>query len=94
MKQSIITADMEHCYICGKPKECIHHIYPGSRRKTSDEYGFVVPLCHFHHNMSNESVHKNTKLMMFFKRLCQQKFEQQNNREEFIRLIGRNYLED
>lgn len=93
MKKSIITDDMEHCYFCGMPKEAIHHIYMGNPwRKISDKNGFIVPLCNYHHNMSNNSVHFNKDMDLTLKRACQTKFEQAHSREEFVRLIGRNYL--
>ena len=96
MKKSIITKDMESCYFCGRPREAIHHVYPGTaRRKISDREGFVVPLCAEHHNMSDYSVHFNSQLGTLLKRVCQAKYETLgHSREEFIELIGRNYLGD
>ena len=46
------------------------------------------------HNQSNDGVHgKNGKnLNLFLKQECQRKFEETHSREEFMALIGRNYL--
>lgn len=95
MKKSVITQNNDECYICGRPSECIHHIYEGTgRRKISDREGFVVPLCNRCHNMSDNSVHFNKELDLMLKRECQVEYEKAHTRKEFIRLIGRNYLDD
>ncbi len=95
MKKSIITNNMACCYVCGKPRQAIHHIFMGNPlRKISDANGFTVPLCYHHHNGSAEGVHFNRQLDLRFKRLCQKIFERTHSREEFIKLIGRNYLEE
>lgn len=93
MKKSILTEDMESCYICGRPKECIHHIYEGTgRRKISDKNGFVIPLCNYHHNMSDEGIHFDHEVDLFMKKQCQIRYESLGHTtEEFIELIGRNY---
>lgn len=49
--KSIITDDFEHCYLCGRPAECVHHMLPGAKRKASDRLGLVVPLCNDCHTM-------------------------------------------
>ena len=48
------------------------------------------------HNQSNEGVHgKNGhELDLMLKRHCQMAYEKTHSREEFIKLIGRNYLEE
>ena len=95
--KSILADDNEHCYLCkikGRltPKECEHHIYFGPLRKTSERMGFKVPLCNKCHNMSDDSVHFNRKLDLMLKKQCQAVFELEHSREEFMSLIGRNYL--
>lgn len=44
--------------------------------------------------MSNEGVHFNRELDLKLKRECQEKFEETHSREEFMKIIGKNYLED
>lgn len=96
MKKSILTEDMEHCYLCGREREAIHHIYHGTAlRKISDKHGFIVPLCANCHNLSSKSVHldKDQVKDIELKENCQKKFEETHSREEFMRIIGRNYLD-
>lgn len=96
MRKSILTDDLKVSYLSGRPMECIHHIYGGTgRRKISEREGFIVPLTNDEHNMSNHGVHFNHKLDRWLKRLCQSKWESMgHSREEFIKLIGRSYLDD
>ena len=92
VKKSIITDDLEHCYICGSPYIHIHHIFYGTaNRKISDHCGCIVPLCQAHHT-GNKGVHFDRDLDLFFKRLAQVKIEKQSSREEFINLFGQSYL--
>lgn len=88
---SIITDDLKHCIICGKPAE-IHEIYFGSLRKTSIKYGLTVPLCDEHHR-GTYGVHgsKGRKLDLQLKKLGQRAFEEKYD-EDFLKVIGRNYL--
>ena len=87
-----ILQDDEVCFICGKPQTHLHHIFMGANRKNSDKYGFTVYLCPYHHNMSKEGVHFNRELDIQLKMMCQEKFEETHTREEFMKIIGKNYL--
>lgn len=49
-------------------------------------------LCHEHHNTSNNSVHFNREMDLKLKRLYQEEYEKNHTREEFIKIIGKNYL--
>lgn len=94
MAKSILQTEKE-CYITGSTYNLhIHHIYGGGRRKISDKHGFVVYLTGALHNQSNEGVHGKDghALDLKLKQDCQRKFEENHSREEFIELIGRNYL--
>lgn len=93
MRKSILTDDLSVSYLSGKPAECIHHIFGGSgRRKISEREGFIIPLTHDEHNMTDSSIHFNKELDFRIKMECQRKFEEKHSREDFIRLVGRNYL--
>lgn len=60
MLKSILTADLEHCYVSRSSHVAIHHVFPGvGRRKLCEKYGFIVPLEPSLHNMSDVSVHSN-----------------------------------
>lgn len=95
MRSSILTGDFDTCYLCGGRRECVHHIFEGYGRRiaVSERHGFIVPLCHRCHNMSNWSVHENKQLDLKLKQVAQERYERLgHSREEFIKLVGRNYL--
>lgn len=89
---SILQKEKE-CYICKSMMDLQkHHIYMGANRKVSDKHGFTAWLCGSHHNMSDYSVHFNRDLDLKLKIDCQKEYEKTQSREEFMKLIGRNYL--
>lgn len=86
---SILTDDLEHCYFCKRffrdiPKDDLHEIYGGSNRQRSMKHGFVAPLC--------RNCHQHLFVIYQLKKICQEEFEKDHTREEFIRLIGKSYL--
>lgn len=92
-RKSVFTEDLEHCYLCGKPREHLHEIIYGKNRINSIKYNFVIPLCANHHT-GKDGIHFNKDLDLYYKRLCQIYFENNiGNRIEFIKIFGRNYLE-
>lgn len=93
MSKSIMHATKE-CYISGKVFALHkHHIFYGTaNRKISEREGFWVWLAPEWHNMSDYGVHFNKQLDLKLKQECQRKYEETHSREEFMNLIGRNYL--
>lgn len=100
MGQSIISNERK-CYISGRTDWLeLHHVFGGTaNRKISDKYGFWVYLNHYWHNeppceqnMGVGGVHFNPKLRLKLEQDCQRKFEENHSREEFVNLIGRNFL--
>ena len=92
-RKSVFTEDLEHCYLCGKPRDHLHEIIYGKNRINSIKYNFVIPLCANHHT-GKDGIHFNKDLDLYYKRLCQIYFENNiGNRIEFIKIFGRNYLE-
>ena len=87
---SILTDDLKHCYLCGCPLVDMHEIYGAGNRKASMRNGFCVPLCRHHHMQ----VTCNNTMNRELKQVCQKKFEETHTREEFMQIIGKNYLED
>jgi hypothetical protein len=69
-----------------------HHIFGGSRRKSSERYGLKVKLCEKHHRSSPDGVHFNAALMDLLHQLGQKKFKEQYPNENFIQIFGKNYL--
>ncbi|WP_313528742.1 hypothetical protein [Anaerotignum sp.] len=96
-KVSILQGKEKICYLTGRDYDLRkHHIYFGVGMKDiSDKHGFWVYLIPEHHNASNEAVHcKNGhKLDLRLKRECQAAFEKDHTREEFMKIVGRNYLD-
>lgn len=91
-----ILQDKKECYITGTTYNLHkHHIYFGNPgRKISEANGFWVWLTGALHNQSNEGVHgKNGHALdLMLKQDCQRKFEETHSRDEFMRLICKNYL--
>ena len=87
---SIITEDLEHCYICTErgikniPKQDLHEVYGGSNRKISIKNGLVVPLC--------RKCHQDIDIIKYLRKFVQLEYEETHTREEFIKLIGKSYL--
>lgn len=93
--KSIIQKD-KYCYVCmSRDNLHLHHIFYGTaNRKISDKNGFTCWLCGYHHNLGGKNcVHENKELDLKLKKQCQKEFEEIHIREEFISLIGKNYLD-
>ncbi len=83
------------CYITGRTDHLHkHHIFFGPNRKNSEKYGCWVYLIGELHNLSKRGVHFNKELDLRLKHECQRKFEAKHGHEEFMRIFGKNYLED
>ena len=91
MAKSIINTG-DACIICGRPKECIHHVFYGKNRRNSEKYGMKVPLCNFHHNFSAQSVHFDHELDIAVKQMAQKVFEAKYSHEKFMEVFGKNYM--
>ena len=90
--KSIIQADTDYCFVCGRYGTEIHHVFFGNpNRKLSDRYGLVIGLCYEHHR-GNSGVHHNRELDLKMKRMAQKVFEQTYPEREFLAVFGRNYL--
>jgi hypothetical protein len=88
-------SEIKFCKVCGETYNVhLHHIFYGTaNRKLSDKYGFVVYLCAYHHNMSDEGVHFNKEFDTRLKQAAQRKFEAEiGSREEFMKVFGENFL--
>ena len=88
-RKSVITVDLERCYICKRPKDDLHEIFPGRNRLNSIKYGFVLPLCRYHHQM----IHTNSKMANEFKKECQKIYEKDHSRAEWFEVFKKNYLD-
>ena len=91
---SIVTDDLEHCFICQLPYAEVHHIMGGNtgHRAKSTKYGLTVGLCKRHHTMGKDAIHNNRQFMDSMKKVAQLKFEELYSRELWIKEFGKNYL--
>lgn len=90
---SVFTDDMDTCFYTGSPYIERHHIFGGSNRQRSEEYGFVIPLRYdLHPNGANAS--QAGKLLDSELKQMAQKYYEENigTREEFTSEFGKNYL--
>ena len=91
--KSIITDDMQHCFVCGNPRIEVHHIvYGNANRKWSDKYCLIVPLCAEHHRGTTYSPHFNRDFDLQLKRMAQGKFEEAHPDLDFRKIFGKNYI--
>ena len=87
-RKSILTKDLKRCYICGDPKSDLHEIFGAGNRKISMEQGFVIPVCRKCHT----KLTLNYDFGLMIKKICQNEFEANHTREEWMQLIHKNYL--
>ena len=83
------------CYVCrARYPLHKHHIYGGRNRSVSESEGFFVWLCVEHH-VGDHGVHNNPRADLMLKKECQAIYEDRiGTREDFIKLIGKNYFDD
>lgn len=73
-----ITDYMDMCVICGNPAQAKHHLIMGTaNRSKSEKWKLYIPLCNACHNMTDNSVHLNSKLTAFSRIIGQLGFELQ-----------------
>ena len=99
---SIIQPKDGGCYLCEKLHEDYgakkleeHHVFFGhGQREISEAWGLKVYLCRKHHVHAGgpEAVHRNHDICLIVQQDAQRAFERTHSRQEFMDLIGRNYL--
>lgn len=87
-RYSMLTQDLEYCYICAKEKKKtkkheLHEVFGGRNRKRSMIWGLVVPICRKHHREITDSVVLNRKLQREAKQKFVKKFGKDKFTEEF-----------
>lgn len=91
MRFSILTKDMDHCYLCGAIRHSIHEIYFGKNRVNSMKWGCCVPLCLNHHT-GKDGVHNNHQVDIMLKQHCQLKFREVYPDIDFLSIFHKNYI--
>ena len=85
------------CWVIGCKEQHTeeHHAFYGTaQRRISEEYGFKARLCPIHHRGQPKGVHGgNRELDLAIKRHFQAEYEKDYLRHDFMKLIGRNYLD-
>ena len=95
MRRWSILNNLDRCFFCGKPAECIHEVYFGTaNRQISIKNGFCAGLCHDEHNLTKKSVHRDRSMDLILKRTYQKEYEKTHTRADFIALIGKSYLDE
>lgn len=76
-----------YCECCGRWSSRLdpHEVYGGSNRKRSIQNGLVKRIC--------RQCHSNEELIMDLRKEVQKEYEKTHTREEFIKLIGKSYLD-
>lgn len=87
-RTSILTNDMEHCYICGSKKEHVHEVCFGKNRLNSIKYGLLIPVC-FNCHMK---IHNDINLQEEHHKIAQKKFNEVYPDLDFVEIFKRNYL--
>lgn len=90
--KSILETERGECFLCGKYPTEEHHIFGGANRRNSEINGFKAFLCRSCHTGTPNGVHHNRKNNDMLKAVCQAEFEKTHTRQEFMDIIGKNYL--
>ena len=86
---SILTDNLEICYICTKrKKDDLHEVFGGNNRKKSMIWGLVVPICRKCHRDWDS----NKELKKEIQQESQRRFEKKYGHELFMAEFKKNYL--
>lgn len=89
-RYSIITDNLEECFICHRPKDHLHEVFYGNNRINSMKYGCVIPICSYCHS----KVHNNIQLDLKLKKMLKRAFLEYYKCDEdyFINIFHINYI--
>lgn len=90
-KKSVITDNMEECFLCGYRVEEVHHaIYGTKDHKQADKFKLLVPLC----SRCHRRVHNfpNQKDDLYLKELAQRTFQSVYPELKWTDYFSKNYL--
>ncbi len=88
-RTSLFTNDLNHCYICNKPKDHLHEVIFGKNRINSMKYGLVIPVCNKCHRM----IHNDSEIQLEHKKRGQALFNKAYPDLNFIDIFHENYLD-
>ncbi len=83
-----IMQEEKRCYLTGKTENLVkHHIYPGARRKASDEWGCWVWLTAAAHTGA-AGVHSSAERMRELQAECYRRFVALYGVDKFVEVFG------
>lgn len=85
---SILTKDLEHCYICKAKKQDLHELIGGKNRQASMKYGLVIPVCRKCHSL----IENDETLKQKWHKVAQKEFKKHYKSENFVQIFRKNYL--
>lgn len=89
-RKSIMTDDWEHCFLCGREAQQIHHVFNKHDKKRSEKFGLLVPLCMECHLKVHDEPSQETNREL--KQLGQTYFEREYGEQYWWDEFGRSYL--
>lgn len=100
--KSILQTNNQICFLCsmlhGNDHEqfthCHHVVFGTAGRKLSERYGLKLYLCPKHHEFSKEAVHRNKDINLMLRKTAEIVFITKNSYEEWMKIFGKNYLEE
>ena len=89
-----ILQDDKVCYLCGREYGLErHHIFAGvANRRISEEHGLWVWLCGQTCHRGVDGAQYDPEKNRYLKEMAQMAYEQTHSRDEWMKLIRRNYL--
>lgn len=89
-RYSIITNNLDVCFLCGKPKDHLHEVFFGNNRINSMRYGCVIPIC----AMCHTKVHQDIQIDLELKKRLEKAFIEvyECDIEYFIKIFHKNYI--
>lgn len=88
--KSIMTDDWEHCFLCGKQAQQIHHVFNKSDKKRSEKFGLLTPLCANCHALVHDEPSQETNKEL--KKIAQADFMMHYSYAEWMKQFGKNYM--
>lgn len=87
-RYSIITTNLDKCFLCDEKKADIHEAIGGCNRKKSMEWGLTIPICRKCHR----ELEDNQRIKRKIQQLAQKTFETKYNHDLFMQEFKKNYL--
>ena len=96
--ESIIRQIVDRCYCCGRyhPTDT-HHVFGGSNRKASDQYGLTIRICRECHRAIHEPRNEDERRMGVNLKRCIQTMAMRHygwSKEDWLKHFTKSYTED